>query len=113
MYPLIICMLQKEPEQRPTMEQAMSELEQVISKLPRRKLRARLRERKDDAVLNVLKDVYHIFRTSFYVLLRLPPIPTSPADGGQPDGKRRTFNFPKPFQGAMSRAHRHPPSSTS
>ena len=60
------------------MIQASQELEKIVSKLPRRTLRARLRSRRDDSLLNFLKDVQHFFRTVFYVFLCLPPIPTPP-----------------------------------
>lgn len=75
LYNLIVSMVNKEPQQRPSMEEATKELNKIISQLPWWTLRARLRSRKDGGVVNFLKDVQHIFRTASYLLLFLPPIP--------------------------------------
>ena len=74
MYKLIVSMIDKEPERRPSMEDATRELNRIISQLPKRTLRARLRARKDDGVINFLKDVQHVFRAAFYIALFLPPL---------------------------------------
>ena len=90
MYKLIVSMIDKEPERRPSMEEATKELNKIISQLPTWTLRARLRARKDDGVINFLKDVQHMFRTAFYIALFLPPLPTRPVVTTKPE---RTGNF--------------------
>ncbi len=79
MYPLIVSMIKKEPEHRPSMGDAMNALQENISRLSWFKLRARLRRRKDDAVINFFKDVWHAFRTIFYLIIFLPAIPVPPS----------------------------------
>ena len=97
MYKLIVSMIDKEPERRPSMEEATKELNRIISQLPTWTLRARLRARKDDDVLNFLKDVQHMFRAAFYISLFLPPLPTPPAVTPKPERRRnflsRTFRL--------------------
>ncbi len=68
-------MTQKQPDQRPTMDSALRDLECIVSRLPWWKLRERLRRREDDHVMNFLKDVQHFFRSTRDFLLFLPPIP--------------------------------------
>ncbi len=88
MYGLIGRMIKPNPEHRPTMDDALGALDALISKLSWWKLRARLRDRRDDAVLAFLKDVVHTFRTTFYILLRLPAIPSLP-ERAQPVERRK------------------------
>ncbi|KAI0745169.1 hypothetical protein C8Q76DRAFT_638697 [Earliella scabrosa] len=77
MHRLVTSMVNPVPDQRPTMEKAMRDLEKIVSQLPWWKLRARLRRRKDDWSLNLAKDVQHIFRAAFYLSL-LPPLSLYP-----------------------------------
>ena len=88
MTPLIASMVKKDPDQRPTMEQAMRDLERIVSQLPWWKLRARLRRRKDDWSLDLVKDVQHIFRTAFYLVLFLPAVPIPRSTSDQVESKR-------------------------
>ena len=87
MYKLIVSMIDKEPERRPSMEDATRELNRIISQLPKRTLRARLRARKDDGVINFLKDVQHVFRAAFYIALFLPPLPTPRSVSPKPESE--------------------------
>ncbi|KAI0744029.1 hypothetical protein C8Q80DRAFT_1107223 [Daedaleopsis nitida] len=88
MHLLVVSMVKKEPDQRPTMEDAVHELDNVLSKLPWWKLRARLRRRRDDGVINFLKDVQHIFRTAFYILMFRPAVPIPSSTPKESDGQR-------------------------
>ena len=78
MRPLIVSMVNEQPELRPSMGAATLELDKALSALPWWKLRARLRKRKDGLVFNLLKDVRHVFRTVFYLILFLPAVPVPP-----------------------------------
>lgn len=77
MEPLIARMIHDEPEKRPTMDEAMTSLEEVLSKLSNCQLSARLVKHKDGLVMNVLKDLHHTsLRTIPRLLSRRPPLPT-------------------------------------
>ena len=84
---LVTSMVNPEPEQRPTMEKAMNELEQIVSQLPWWTPRGRLRRRKDDWSLNLAKDIQHIFRAAFYLTLLLPAIPMPHKTAKPSEGK--------------------------
>ena len=94
-------MVAKEPERRPSMEDATKELNRIISLLTQSTLRARLRSRRDDNVINFLKDAQHFFRTTFYLLLFIPAIPTPPPALQGVDRKGSTML--KPFRTLFSR----------
>ena len=94
-------MVAKEPERRPSMEDAAKELNRIISLLTHSTLRARLRSRRDDNVINFLKDVQHFFRTAFYLLLFIPAIPTPPPALENAD--RKGSAILRPFRALFSR----------
>ena len=77
MDPLIARMVQDAPEKRPTMDEVVQELHEIVEKLSGRKLRERLVERKDSCLESILKDLYHAsVRTVPYLLTRRSAIPT-------------------------------------
>ena len=77
MAPLIARMVQDAPERRPTMDEVVAELHEIVKKLSGRKLRERLVARKDSRLESILKDLYHVsVRTVPYLLTRCSAIPT-------------------------------------
>ena len=84
---LIASMVIDKPDQRITMDEAVRELDKMVSKLPAWRLRSRLRRRKDHGVIQFLKDIQHVYRTAGYILLRRPAIPVPPPPT-EFDGKR-------------------------
>lgn len=87
MEPLIASMVVDKPDQRITMDEAVHELDKIVSKLPAWRLRARLRRSNDHVIFQLLKDVQHVYRTAGYTLLRRPAIP-NPPQSVTFDGKR-------------------------
>ena len=78
---LVARMVQDEPSKRPTMDDALTELKVIMSRLPSWKLRERLIERRDGRAVNFFKAIHHIsFRTVPFMLTCRPALPTPKAD---------------------------------
>ena len=71
-------MVADKPDERITMDEAVRELDKLISKLPTWRLRTRLRRRDDHLIVHLLKDVQHVYRTVTWMLHRRPAIPNPP-----------------------------------
>ena len=56
---LVTSMVKENPKERPTMDQVVSLFEELLSKLPRWRLRWRLVQRRDNWFINVAKDLHH------------------------------------------------------
>ena len=77
MEPLVQSMMNEDPASRPTMHEVLEAFKAILPKLSRWQLRARLVDRKDDDLVNALKDVHFLYcRMIPYILLLLPPMPT-------------------------------------
>ncbi|TBU42946.1 kinase-like domain-containing protein [Dichomitus squalens] len=77
LYSLVGSMVRKDPATRPTMAQVVKSFEQLVSKLSKWQLGARLVLHTDDSIVNALKYVHHLyFRLIPYLLLRLPSLPS-------------------------------------
>ena len=60
MEPLVARMCDENAEQRPVMNDVVSDFQNILSKLHGCQLRQRLIERKDGAFMNLLKGVHHL-----------------------------------------------------
>ncbi|KAI0744013.1 kinase-like domain-containing protein [Daedaleopsis nitida] len=80
MEPLISRMVQDAPDKRPSMDEVVSELTQIASKLSWCKLRERLVERRDSSFMNLLKSAHYLSaRAVPNLVTRRSPIPTPKA----------------------------------
>lgn len=74
---LIGRMVQPEPDKRPSMDEAVASLNDIIKRLSSFQLRQRLVEREDGTFINIVKGIYHFsYRTVPNVLARKSPLPT-------------------------------------
>ena len=80
MEPLIARMVQEDPDKRPTMDEALSELYSIEPRLSQLKLRERLVLRRDGTTMNLLKGVHQLFfRTIPNLLAFRSALPTPKA----------------------------------
>ncbi|TFY51142.1 hypothetical protein EVJ58_g10718 [Rhodofomes roseus] len=73
---LVSAMVATEPQKRPTIEEAVSRFAAIRDKLPWWKLRQRLVPRKESLLKRGFMGFGHVLRTTAYILLRLPAVPT-------------------------------------
>ncbi|TFY58213.1 hypothetical protein EVJ58_g6553 [Rhodofomes roseus] len=76
---LVTAMVADDPQKRPTADEAAKRFAVIQRKLPWWKRRQRLVSRKEGPILRGFRGIGHIIRTTAYVLLRLPAVPTPPA----------------------------------
>ena len=76
MEPLCDDMIQDDPTQRPTIDVAVSQFEEIRRTLSTWKLRSRLVAKKERKIVRFVKNVRHIYRTVGFVLCRHPALPT-------------------------------------
>ena len=75
---LVARMVQTEPDKRPSMDEVVTSLNEIIAQLSKCQLRQRLVEREDGIVINFFKGVHHLsFRAIPHMLARRSPMPTS------------------------------------
>ena len=73
---LVSRMVQADPDSRPTADEAVSELEQILSKTSALKLRERCVLRRDGVALNMLKNLHYLsFRALPNMLARRVALP--------------------------------------
>lgn len=75
MKPLVDAMVVGDPPARPTMDEVVERFDKIASKLPWWTLRSRARRRTDVFVEHAVKDVYHVFRTAYFLATRRPAVP--------------------------------------
>ncbi|OSD07005.1 kinase-like protein [Trametes coccinea BRFM310] len=80
MRPLVMDMMQEDPEKRPTMGEVVERFDKLRLSLSTWKLRSRFVHRKDSIVFGFFRALRHTYRTIEYIITRLPPIPT-PSSG--------------------------------
>jgi len=73
---LVAAMVASDPQKRPTADEAVSRFAAIQNKLPWWKCRQRLVYRKEGPLGRVFRGIGHLLRTTAYVLLRMPAIPT-------------------------------------
>ncbi|OBZ70648.1 hypothetical protein A0H81_09376 [Grifola frondosa] len=78
MYALINDMVQADPEKRPTIDEVMTRFEGIYQSLSYWKLRSRLAKRHEFTVVRLVRAIAHAFRTTGYIVRRLPPLPNRP-----------------------------------
>ncbi|KAI0709576.1 kinase-like domain-containing protein [Cerioporus squamosus] len=83
MQPLVDQMTREEPRDRPTIEQAMQQFEQLLGSLPQWRLRSRYVYRKD-LLGRPFRAVRHVYRTMRWIVIRTPAVPTYKAPEGGP-----------------------------
>ena len=80
MEPLIARMVQDDPDKRPTIDEALSELNSIVPRLSQLKLRERLVLRRDGTTMNLLKGAHQLlFRTIPNLLAFRSALPTPKA----------------------------------
>ena len=80
MEPLISRMVDDDPAKRPTMDEVVTSFKEIVSKSSFLRLRARLVERKDGPIMNLLKSVHHVScRTIPYVVTCRAALPSPKA----------------------------------
>ncbi|EJF57674.1 hypothetical protein BD309DRAFT_922657 [Dichomitus squalens] len=78
MEPLVASMVVDKPDQRITMDEAVRQLDTIISQLPSLRLRQRLRQREDNGFIAFLREVQYAFRMFYGGLWLHPAIPRPP-----------------------------------
>ncbi|KZT10924.1 uncharacterized protein LAESUDRAFT_644190 [Laetiporus sulphureus 93-53] len=73
---LIEDMVQDDPAKRPTIDDVVSRFDEIRNSLKRSTLRSRLVAKNEDVIIRVLMGLQHAFRTTSFVVRRLPAIPT-------------------------------------
>ena len=74
---LVTAMVAADPHERPSIDDAVNRFETIRSGLPWYKLRQRLVSRKENVVGRGFRGVFHLIRTTTYILLHLPAVPTA------------------------------------
>ncbi|KAH9937743.1 hypothetical protein B0H21DRAFT_758128 [Amylocystis lapponica] len=73
--PLVEAMVQDDPHKRPTIDQVVTQFDDILRGISPLKLRKRLAQKQDSIMKRVILDIFHVFRTASYVVRRLPAIP--------------------------------------
>lgn len=75
MTPLLEDMVQTDPTKRPKMDEVVHRYGVIRDALSIRKLRSRVVWRDEWLIERVFRDIFHLFRTAKYILMRKPAIP--------------------------------------
>ena len=75
MEPLVAQMVQSDPTKRPTMDEAILRLDQIVKQLSSWKLRSRVVDRGDGNILRLYHGASHWVRRISYIFRRVSAIP--------------------------------------